>query len=108
MNSKKSCSIKLLNKTYDIKCPEGEENNLQLAAKKLNNHLLENKKKFKQMDDFQNFLLAALHTSHELVICQQSQEEQRLQVSMLINSLESKINQVVTGQPFFETVAETD
>lgn len=108
MNSKTSCSIKLLNKTYDIKCPEGEESNLQLAAKKLNHHLLENKRKFKQIDDFQNFLLAALHTSHELVLCQKSQEEQRLQVSLLINSLENKINQVVKGQPLFETIAETD
>ncbi|STX49983.1 cell division protein ZapA [Legionella busanensis] len=102
MTASKTCTIKLLNKTYDIKCPENEVDNLQLAAAKLNEQLLQNKKKFKQLDDFQNLVLASLHVSHELIACQKQQEQQRHQVTQFINSLENKINQVVNGNPFVE------
>lgn len=90
MTTSTSCPIKLLNKTYDIKCPENETANLQMAAEKLNDQLLQNKKKFRQLDDFQNLVLAALHLSHELVSCKKQQEEQRHQVTRFITSLESK------------------
>jgi cell division protein ZapA len=99
MTTSSSCPIKLLNKTYTIKCPDHETANLQLAADKLNEQLQLNKKKFKQLDDFQNLLLAALHVSHELVSCQKQQENQRHQVTQFISSLENKINQVVNGDP---------
>ncbi|MBA2653250.1 MAG: cell division protein ZapA [Tatlockia sp.] len=97
MTTQKPCSIKLLNKTYEIKCPDGEMANLQQAAEKLNEHLLQNKKKFKQLDEFHALLLAALNVSHELITCQQQQEQQRQQVTKFINSLENKIHQVVHG-----------
>lgn len=102
MTTSKSCSIKLLNKTYEIKCPEHEAVNLQRAAEKLNEQLNINKKKFKQLDDFQNLVLAALHVSHELISCQKQQEQQRHQVTQFINSLENKINQVVNGNPLMD------
>jgi len=102
MSITKSCSVKLLNKTYEIKCPESETANLQRAADKLNEQLLSNKRKFKQLDDFQNLVLAALHVSHELIACQHQQEQQRHQVAQFINSLENKINQVVNGNAHFE------
>jgi cell division protein ZapA len=95
--STKSCSIKLLNKTYEIKCPDAEIDNLQQAAEKLNEQLLQNKKKFKQLDEFHALLLAALNVSHELIKCQNQQEHQREQVTKFINSLENKIHQVVHG-----------
>ncbi|OEH46634.1 hypothetical protein lpari_02421 [Legionella parisiensis] len=44
MTQMKSCTVKLLNKTYEIKCPEGEEPNLLLAVQKLNNQIMINKK----------------------------------------------------------------
>ncbi|MDI9818969.1 MULTISPECIES: cell division protein ZapA [unclassified Legionella] len=97
MTISKSCSIKLMNKSYEIKCPDSEIDNLQQAAEKLNEHLLQNKKKFKQLDDFQTLLLAALHVSHELISCQRQQEQQRQQVTQFISSLENKIHQVVHG-----------
>ncbi|STX27521.1 cell division protein ZapA [Legionella beliardensis] len=106
MTASKSCTIKLLNKNYDIKCPEHETANLQKAAAKLNEQLLQNKKKFKQLDDFQNLVLASLHISHELISCQKQQEQQRHQVTQFINSLENKINQVVNGNPFAEPQTE--
>lgn len=93
------CSIKLLNKTYTIKCPEDEAGNLQLAAGKLEAQLQVNKGKYKQLDEFQHLLLAALYVSHELVTCEKKQAAQRHQVTEFISSLENKINQVVNGDP---------
>jgi len=58
---------------------------------------LQTKKKFKQLDEFQSLLLAALNVSHELIACQKQQEQQRQQVAKFINSLENKIHQVVHG-----------
>ncbi|KTD52066.1 cell division protein ZapA [Legionella quinlivanii] len=99
MTTSKACSIRLLNKTYEIKCPDHEVDNLQRAGQKLNEQLLANKKKFRQLDEFQNLLLAAIHISHELITCQRQQEQQRHQVTQFINSLETRINQVVNGNP---------
>jgi cell division protein ZapA len=98
MTNIKICKVKLLNKTYEIKCPEGEEANLLLAAKRLNDQMAQNKNKFKQLDNFHTLLLAALDISHELIICKHEQENQRFQVTQFINSLESKINKVVGGE----------
>lgn len=86
-----------MNKTYEIKCPENEIKNLKEAAEKLNEILLANRKKFRQLDDFQSLLLASLNISHELITCQKQQEQQRQQVTQFINSLENKIHQVVHG-----------
>lgn len=102
MNNSKTCSITLLNKSYEIKCPEEEAVNLEQAAAKINEQLLANKKKFKQLDDFQNLLLVALHISHELITNNKQQELQRNQVSKFISSLENKINEVVHGNPLLD------
>ncbi len=106
MTSIKTSKIKLLNKTYEIKCPEGEEPNLLLAAKKLNDQVLLNKTKFKHLDNLQTLVLAALDISHELVICKNEQEHQRHQVTQFITSLETKINNVVGG--YADTLLHTD
>lgn len=106
MTSNAACKVKLLNKVYEIKCPEGEEANLLLAAKKLNDVITLNKGKFKQLDNFQTLLLAALDISHELVICKNEQEHQRHQVTQFISSLETKINNVVGG--YADTLLQTE
>ena len=97
MTQIKSCSIKILNKNYEIKCPEGEEYNLLLAEEKLNQHIAINKAKNKQMDDFHSLLLAALDISHELVLCKNKQASQQHQVTQLISFLENKINEMMSG-----------
>jgi cell division protein ZapA len=98
MTPVKTCTIKLLNKAYELKCPDGEEANLMLAANKLNEQMLKNKSKFKKLDNQQLLLLAALDISHELVLCQKEQEQQRHQVTQFITSLENKINKTVGGE----------
>lgn len=94
MTTAKICTIRLLNSAYEIKCPESEHHNLQLAAEKLNAHIVEKKSEFKKLDDFKALLLAALHVSHELITCQTQQKEQRMQLTEFISSLENKISQV--------------
>ena len=96
----------MLNKTYEIKCPNEETHNLNLAAQKLNDQLVANKKKFHSLDAYQVLLLSALNISHELVASLKQQEQQRNQVTEFISSLETKINQVVRGEPHLSP--ETD
>jgi cell division protein ZapA len=94
MTKEKGYAIRLLNKSYEIKCPPEERENLQRAAQKLNEQVLSKKNEFKKLGDFEVLLLAALHISHELVSCQSQQHEQRQQLAQFINTLETKISQV--------------
>jgi cell division protein ZapA len=93
MTKDKFCTIQLMNKSYEIKCPDGEQENLQRAAQRLNDQVLCKKNEFK-LSDFQALLLAALHISHELIICETQQHEQRQQLAQFISTLETKISQV--------------
>jgi cell division protein ZapA len=95
MTQKTSCTITLFNQSYEIKCPEGEEANLMLAAQKLNSQITINKKRAVQLDNFRALLLAALDISHELVLCKTQQAQQHHQVTQFITSLEHKINKMV-------------
>ncbi len=82
--------IKLLNKHYEVKCPEHEIANLQIAAAKLNEQMTAIKKKFRHLNEFQVLLLASLHVSHELVECLSQQEQEQWQVAEILKSLEKK------------------
>ncbi len=93
MKTTKSCTIRLLNKSYEIKCPEHETDSLAQAALKLNAQVLETKQKYRQLEDYDALLLAALHISHEVITCQSQQEQQRQQLALFISSLENKISQ---------------
>lgn|SRR3990167_4247591 len=83
-------TVRLLNKNYEVKCPEAESSNLDMAAKKLNEQLLSIKRKFKHLNEFQTLLLAALHVSHELITCVNQQQEQQQHVTQLLRSLDGK------------------
>ncbi len=85
-------TIQLLKKSFTIKCPPVEKENLGLAAEKLNQHLLQKKAQFKHLDEYNLLLLAALQVSHELIVDSQKHFEKNQQLSELISLLESKIN----------------
>ena len=91
MNNANQCTIQLMNKSYKIKCPPEEMENLQQAAKRLNATISQKKSQFKTLDSQQILLLAALHLSHELVSQEQKQHQQREQLSQFIHSLEHKL-----------------
>lgn len=65
--------------------------NLQLAAEKLTAQLLKKKNASKKVDDYQDLLMAALHVSHELILCEHQQAQQREQLARFINTLESAV-----------------
>lgn len=84
-----------MNKSYKIKCPVEEMENLQLAAKKLNTAISQKKTKFKTLDATQILLLAALDLSHELINQEQKQLQQREELSEFIHSLENRLQNAI-------------
>jgi cell division protein ZapA len=91
MSTTNQCTIQLMNKTYKIKCPVEEMDNLQLAAKKLNTTISQKKTQFKTLDATHILLLAALDLSHELINQEQKQNQQREQLADFIHSLEERL-----------------
>jgi cell division protein ZapA len=83
-----------MNKSYKIKCPVEEMDNLQLAAKKLNACISQKKSQFKTLDETQILLLAALDLSHELINQEQKQNQQREQLADFIHTLEERLQKV--------------
>lgn len=94
MSTTSSCSIKLLNKTYHLRCPAEEEQRLQLAADKLDTLMRKNQKNFPALDDMQLLLLAALEVSHTLVSKEQLENAPREEVDAFIQSLEERLQKV--------------
>lgn len=95
MSTSNHCTIQLMNKSYKIKCPVEEMENLQLAAKKLNATISQKKSQFKTLDATQILLLAALDLSHELINQEQKQHLQREQLAEFIHSLETRLQTAV-------------
>ena len=93
MSISNHCTIQLMNKSYKIKCPVEEMDNLQLAAKKLNATIAQKKSQFKNLDATQVLLLSALHISHELVNQEQKQTIEREQLAEFIQSLNKRLEQ---------------
>jgi cell division protein ZapA len=98
LNKNKTALIRLCNKSYEIRCPEGEAATLQRAAQKLNDYVSKKKKSHKQLDDFQALLLAALHLSHELVSAEETLVNQQNHIREFISSLESKLSKSSTKE----------
>ena len=94
MSTTNQCTIQLMNKSYKIKCPVEEMDNLQLAAKKLNACISQKKSQFKTLDETQILLLAALDLSHELINQEQKQNHQREQLADFIHTLEERLQKV--------------
>lgn len=99
MSKTKTCTIRISNKSYEIKCPESEIDSLEQAAQKVNHVLTEKKHQFYKLDDYQLLLLTTLHISHELITSQNEQDQQHQQLTQLINSLETKIKQATNLPP---------
>lgn len=87
MNNSTCCTIKLQNKSYKIKCPDDELDDLQRAAQKLNDLLSEKKRQFKRLDEYQTLIMVALDLSCELVRCQQDQAQKQQEFADFFKSL---------------------
>lgn len=82
-------TIKVLSKAYDIKCPAGKEEQLQLALDKLLRVLASNKRKMKGLSDVEQLLVAALNISHELIELQQHQKAKNTRFAKFVTELET-------------------
>jgi len=95
MSTNNQCTIQLLNKSFKIKCPAEELDNLQLAAKKLNSTISQKKSQFKTLDETHLLILAALDLSHTLIQQEQKQNHQREQLADFIHSLEERLQKTI-------------
>ena len=90
------CQIRLLDKVYDIKYPEGKEESLNLAAKTLDGIMQRYKQQYPLLDDNKLLLLSALEIAHQMI--EQGDTpviNKQEEVNALIHSLEDRINSVV-------------
>ncbi|MDP3558972.1 MAG: cell division protein ZapA [Legionellaceae bacterium] len=106
MSNAKTCSIQLLSKTYEVRCPEEEIQTLQQAAQMLNKKLLSTKKQFKKLGELECLVLAALTMGHELLVCQKEQGRQREQIRQFVSALNPKESLSSHSEEF--VVPETD
>ncbi|MCX7115119.1 MAG: cell division protein ZapA [Gammaproteobacteria bacterium] len=83
-----SCPIKVFKKTYEMKCPKTEVENLQTAVTRLNALLKQHKQQFSDLTEFQLMLLSAVTMAHELGACQKQQSLEREQVAQVVGLLE--------------------
>jgi cell division protein ZapA len=93
--TKKTISIKLLNKHYEVKCSLEEIDSLQTSAKYLNAKMAEIKQQFKHLDQNQSLLLAALNLGHELHQSNLQKDESLKKLNRIMNSLEARINKTL-------------
>ncbi len=96
MAKSQQCQIRLLNKSYDIKCPDGEVEKLNMAAKKLDNSMQKYKQHYPLLDDNKLLLLSALEIAYQMINqVEPSSIDKQDEVNALIQSLETRINAVV-------------
>lgn len=97
MAKSQHCQIRLLNKSYDIKCPEETIEKLNMAAKELDGLMQKYKQQYPLLDDNKLLLLSALEIAYQMINQQGEQNTQNRQdeVNALIHSLENRINAVV-------------
>lgn len=95
MASSQQCQIKLLNKTYHIKCAADQVETLHLAADKINKLMQQKKQQFPLLDDNKLLLLAALEIAHQQTDKQKPSHESKSDINDLIHHLENRINHVM-------------
>lgn len=99
MAKTQQCQIRLLNKFYDIKCPNGKVERLGLAAKKLDGLMQKYKQQYPLLDDNKLLLLSALEIAYQIIEQgDPSSAEKQDDVNALIHSLENRINSVVSNE----------
>ena len=91
----KTLTISIMNKEFQVACPEGEEEALQRAARHLSERMLEIRQSGKVVGMDRIAIMAALNMSHELLNgqskVQTSQDYAKLRIRALNDRLENAI-----------------
>ncbi|MCC5791358.1 MAG: cell division protein ZapA [Legionellaceae bacterium] len=94
MSAASSCTITLLNQSYQVRCPAHEEDHLRAAGENLDQLMRKNQQQFSALDHQQLLVLAALECSHALIKQRHKQEQDADEVESFIQTLEARLEQV--------------
>jgi cell division protein ZapA len=95
---KRTATIQLLDKNYQVDCPLDQVLNLQEAAIYLDSRLTECSRVVKQSTQIRLILMTALNISHELIVAKKNNAEYVKTMSARIKVLQNKIDEVMTKQ----------
>lgn len=100
MSHTKSITVEILDKTFQLSCPEGEETNLHRAARFLNQKLKDLKENNRTLDKERIAIITALNITHELFKLQNdiglNSQASSLQVTQLIKQIDDALHDVQT------------
>lgn len=88
-------TIKILNKEYQVTCPEGQELALEQAAHLLDQKMREIRKNTRVLGLERIAIMAALNITHELLMNDQQRKDYIISVSDQIKRLQNKLNEAL-------------
>lgn len=92
VNKLKSLTVQILNKEFQVSCPEGAEDQLNSAAYYLNQKMREIRKSGRVIGIERMAIMAALNIAHELALLREQNETHVRTMSEHINRLQNKID----------------
>jgi cell division protein ZapA len=96
--SQHSVTVEVANRRLKISCPAGQESSLLLAAKELNQRLLNDSKSNSIKTPEQSLVMTALNLSHDLLAARKELEQERAAMQSKIDLLQTTIKQAVTSE----------
>ena len=102
MNNTKTISLKILNKDYQVICPEGLEEQLQEAAEHLDLKMREIKNLGRIIGIERISIMAALNIAHELFSYRRQKESYVTSVKEQIDRLQNKIDEALISTQSLE------
>lgn len=100
--STKSINIKILNKDYQVSCPDGSGNQLHESANYLDQKMREIHQSGRVIGVERMAIMAALNITNELLTYRQQKDDYIQNVSKQIERLQRKIDEALTSNPLPE------
>jgi cell division protein ZapA len=101
-NNSKSISVKLLGKEYKINCPVGQEPELVDAALHLDQKMAEIRYKGRVYGVERIAIMTALNLMHELLMQNNSRQENATEINTRLQQLHDKIDQALERQEKYQ------
>ena len=98
MDKSKSVTVTLLNKEFQVSCPANAEDQLNDAARYLNDKMREIRKSGRVIGMERIAVMAALNIAYELAVLRQQQEAYLKSVSTQIEHLQNKIDNALMDE----------
>ncbi len=98
--------ITLLNKTFDVRCPNSQVDSLQEAAKLLNQKMEEIYNRSHQKNMERITVMAALNISHEWLLAKTENESYLKTMNQRVQALKAKVDDALTQQEDLLEISE--